>query len=196
MTVMTDQEWDAIASLLEHGWPGGFSEEAGDAYRVFLATRDAGAVLAALQRLVQRGGTFRPSAAEIVAALDPDPGRPTFEEAYAALFGPRGVVHARPDEAAMERAERVHPYLAAFVRVQGLDRLRTIGVDDPDYGAIERHRLREAWDRNVEACDGRVREGRALSALGQGGGDLRRLDPLAALYPDGGALPQLTGGDA
>jgi hypothetical protein len=175
----TDQSWDAFCSLLEHGWPGDFPEEAGDAYRALLDNYEPPEVVAALRTLLRRGKSFRPSASEIVGALAEDPTKPTFTEALSAI---RRVVPIRPNEAAIDAAERIHPYLAAFVRTAGLDRLRQWPIDDPEYGALERQRLREEWDRFVERADERVTAGLALETVGprlQLGP--RKLDFVAAL---------------
>lgn len=177
----TIDEWDAFAALLENGWPGEFSANAGQAYRVLLdpvSSRDA---LHALQKLVQTGGRFRPSAAEIAAAALADPGRPTWDEAFTVLFsGSSAVLRCRTEEGALERAGNVHPYIESFLRVQGYDRLRMLEVFDPDFGEQRRHILGQAYDRHVQTCDDRVRTGRALNGS-RGRGQLAQLNPLASL---------------
>lgn len=101
-------------------------------------------------------------------------GRPTFDEAYQLLFGPSSRV-LRHDE-----WDGVHPLVRSFAIRQGLDRLRTLGVDCPDYGEIRRRDLHAAWDAHCSAM-----EGRELKALTAPAGDrpavLKQLDPLAAL---------------
>lgn len=202
MTAWTEMEWDAFAALLERGWPGEFSEADGDAYRVLLAGVAPPLAVEALQVLVLRGGTFRPSAAEIVGQATADPGKPTFEEAYRLIFGARGVLKARPavatwstererqkllDQAALQRADELHPYVGAFVRTLGAGHLRMLPVDDEDYGPMRRRELREAWERFIVAADERIRTGRALEGLGRARQiGPRRLDPLGVL----GLTPQ------
>ena len=194
---MNDKEWAAVESLLEHGWPGAFDAAAGNAYRVLLADIEPARILAALKVLVQRGGTFRPSAAEIVAAATADPGRPTFDEVFAALFGPlpghRPILGVRGGEpAALEQADELHPFVGAFVRAQGYDRLRLLEVFDPEYGPLRRRELAEAWARHTEACDERIRTGRALDAAGRAARQIgpRKLDPLGLLGLDRRQLPE------
>lgn len=182
---MTDLEWETIEALLENGWPGDFTEAQGDAYRVFLSAFPAEALLEALQTLVQTGGTFRPSASEIVQTIRRDPGRPTFDETYRLLFGPRGAVLAGSQTAALAAADRAHPMVGAFIRAQGYDRLRMLLLDDPEWGEAERRRLEQAWDRHTEACDQRLATGRTLESMGRREQiGPRKLDPL-------GLLPEL-----
>jgi hypothetical protein len=80
-------------------------------------------------------------------------------------------------DAAQRLAER--PIVASFVERQGWDRLRNLPLDDPDWGEKHRKDLEGAWDRHVEAFDGRE-----VVALASGGREgLRQLDPLAGLSP-------------
>lgn len=181
---MTNEEWNGLTVLLDEGWPGPFRGDAERAYRTFLDGYDAVQVLEALHRLVHRGEKFRPSVAEVVAAITDDPGRPTWAEAYSALFGPRGAIAGARGKAgeAVARAEAVHPYVGAFLRAQGFERLRSVPVDDPDYGGLERKRLGDEWERFVVQCDERIATGRALDSLGRREQiGPRRLDPLGLL---------------
>jgi hypothetical protein len=157
---MSDQ-WAGIETLLEHGWPGEFTDPARAAYRILLVGLDPDQVLAALRSLVRKGGAFRPSAAEVAAAVAEDPSKPTFTEALSAI---RRVVPVRPDEAALERAEAIHPYLGAFIRACTLQRLRTWEIDDPQWGWKERERLQQEWDRFVARADHRVSSGVEIDA--------------------------------
>lgn len=192
---MTDLEWETIEALLENGWPGDFTEAQGDAYRVFLATHSAEALLEALQTLAQTGSTFRPSASEIVQAVNRDPGCPTFDEAYQLLFGRRGAVLAGSHHAAIAAGDEAHPMVGAFIRAQGYDRLRLLPLDDPDWGGAERRRLEEAWDRHLEACERRLATGRALESMGRREQiGPRKLDPLA-LLPELRPVVELEPGD-
>lgn len=156
---MTPDEWAGICTLLEHGWPGEFPDASRAAYAILLDGLNADQVVGALKAKVRQGGTFRPSAAEVAAAVAADPSKPTFDEALQAI---RRIVPVRPDEAALERAERVHPYLRAFVESVGLDRLRTWPIDDPEFGQLETAKLRDAWDRFVERADHRQASGVAI----------------------------------
>jgi hypothetical protein len=174
----TEKSWDAFCSLLEHGFPGPFPEEAGDAYRALLGDYEPAEIVKALRSLIRKGGRFRPSASEIVGELTTDPTKPTFTEALSAI---RQVVPIRPDSAALDRAERIHPYLAAFIRSAGLDRLRQWPIDDPEYGSVERKRLKDEWDSFVERADERVAHGLALEQSSASQLGLRRPDFAGAL---------------
>lgn len=209
----TDREWDAFAGLLERGWgwPAEFTVEDGDAYRVLLAGIPPARAVEALQVLVLRGGKFRPSAGEIAGQANKDAGKPTFEEAYRLIYGRRGVLSAQPrqttwssprerqaqcDQAALERADDLHPYISAFVRTLTPGYLATITVDDEEYGPLRRRELRESWDRFVTAADERVRTGRVLEQMGRRSQiGPRRLDPLGVLGITPPALELVEGAD-
>ena len=198
-------QWDVFAGLLDRGWPGELEPAGENAYRVLLDDCEPEALVAALKRLLHRGQRFRPSAAELLAEARRDPSAPTFDEAYVLIFGPRGVLAARPsraalqeardpraahNEAALERAQELHPLVYSFVARQGAERLRLLPLADPQYGELRRKELREAWDAHVEAA-----EGREVAALASGAGreGLRRLDPLVALEaaaPDSHQIPE------
>ena len=188
-----DETWTMFCALMRRGWPGEFTGADATAYRVLLDGTDPPQVVEALRRLLLRGQRFRPSAAELLGELRADPSRPTFAEAYRLIFGKGGVLRARPattrwasererlarfDDAARARAAGMHPLVAAFVDRQGLDRLRSLPLEDPDWGEKHRRDLEQQWDTHVEAFDGR--EVAAL-ATGRGRGELERFDPLAAL---------------
>lgn len=192
--------WDAFCALLEEGWPGEFDDTARASWRVLLDATPPETAIGALRTLLLEGRRFRPSVSELLAATRRDPGRPTFEEAYRLIWGPRGVLRARPtswgtaetaNEAAMARAREFHPSIAAFIERQGLDRLRMLDVDSDDYAELRRKELREAWDRFCEAIDGREI---AALALTRGTDGPHRFDPLAAL--DIGTAPALPAGEA
>jgi hypothetical protein len=211
MTVWAEEQWAMFFDLLDNGWPGDLDPSAAAAYQVLLDGMPPDEVVEALRRLLHQGARFRPSAAEILGARRRDASRPTFEEAYVMIFGPRGVLRARPavrryddeaerrrvhDEAARQRAASMHPLVAAFVERQGLDRLRHLPVDapgsadGPGEGHWARKELRDAWDRHVDAFDGRE-----VAVLASGGRlGLRQLDPLAALGAAGIPAPALTAG--
>jgi len=188
--VISPDEWETLCLLIEEGWPGEFNDATAKAWRVLLDDYDAPAVLAAIKALVAKGGAFRPSVAEVVAMIRHDPGRPTFEEFYRLCYGRHGFLRAtlpytgpvresekRRDEAARARIAGMHPLVGAFVERFGLGRLRTLEVDHDTYGELNRKDLREAWDRHVEAMDGRD-----VAALASGRRDgLRAFDPLTVL---------------
>lgn len=193
-------EWQQLAGLIEEWWPGEFDEPKANAWRIALDDFDAAEVLGALKMLLARGGTFRPSVAELIGEIRRDPTKPTFEEAYQLIYGPRGVMRATPrpggrydNEAAMlkarndarlERAQQLHPLVAEFVYRYGVDRLSRLEVDDPDYGQLRLKDLRDAWDRHCEAMEGRDVAELVAGQAGRLRG-LGRFDPLRALPASG-----------
>lgn len=169
---MTSDEWTGICTLLEHGWPGEFTDGQRAAYRVLLDGLNAEQVVTALRTLVRGGGTFRPPAAEIAAAVRADPSQPTWPEAYRDL---KRALFVRQDYFATPKvkeevccewlAERSHELVAAFFRAQTYETLSTLPLEDPDEdGTFTRKRLREDWERFVERADGRVAQGLPIDA--------------------------------
>lgn len=191
----TDDQWELLLSLLEHGFKARdpLTPPEIRAYRILMDRVEPEAATAALQELVLKAQVFRPVPGEIVAQARHDASVPTFDEAFALIFGRGGALKARrpagvyADASAMARADDAavwarlegrHPLVVAFVQRQGLDRLRQMPVDDPDEGMWRRKELREGWELHVDAFDGR--EVTAIVA-GSGREGLRRLDPLAGL---------------
>lgn len=164
---MLNEQWDAIGLLLDQGWPGEFPPEAQGAYRVLLDGYDPEQILAAIRVLVRRGGRFRPSASELAGELQSDPGRPTWGEAFRVLFANRGLLTLRPELFALQRAEERHPLLAAFIRQEGYDRLRSLPVHDPDWGERTRRDLERAWNGLGERADHRLASGMGLEEIGR-----------------------------
>ncbi len=204
--MITADEWETLCLLIEEGWPGEFTDATSSAWRVLLDDFDSTQVLGAVKTLVASGGTFRPSVAEIVAAIRHDPSAPTFEEMLRLVFGPDGIMRARPSvttfpdggamarayhEARKARAGEVHPLVGAFALRYGLDRLAGLELDHAEYGDLKRKELRASWDQHVKVMDGRD-----VAALvsGRRAEGLRAFDPLATL---GDTRPQIqTGGAA
>jgi hypothetical protein len=168
-------EWDAFAGLVEEGWPGTFDDDAAASWRVLLDGTAPGVAVTALRRLLYSGRTFypRPAVSDLLAELRHDASAPTFDEALVLLR--RALSHSTGDREALD-ALQAQPLVGAFAQRQGTQRLRMLPVDDPDWGEKTRRELREAWDRHVDAFDGRE-----VAALAAGTGELRQLDPLAAL---------------
>jgi hypothetical protein len=198
--------WAAFCALIDEAWPGSFDQHAEASYRTALDAYDPALVVRALQVLITSGQKFRPSVPELVAAIRSDPTRPTFEEALTLIFSPGGVLHARPDrralamyasererfaicnQAMLDRAAQFHPLIGSFVARYGLERLRMLPVDDPQWGNKHRADLERAWERHVAATDGRE----ALALASGRKGELRALDPLAAI---GQRQAQITEGE-
>lgn len=184
---MTDEEWDLIEGVLEECWPGDWNERTGPSYRLLLDDYPAASVVGALRKHVAAGPKYRPSASELGGALNEDPGIPTWTEVEEALLGPRGILRT-----GRELPEGSHEVLVAFVGAAGRERLGQRPFDDPQWGEVERRRLREDWDRFAERAEERRVHGLALASVGAPSGELRRLRPLAALGFD--ELRELTEG--
>lgn len=191
MTI-TDADWNRLFALLDDGWPGELTPDGADAYRTLLDGIAPESIVGGLRRLLHAGARFRPTPAEILAEARRDPSAPTFDEALILLFRRRGVLDVRvkgttdtnPNyraelyEKVAERLADLHPLVGGFVQRCGLERLRSMDIDDPTDGYWRRKELRETWDDFVDAQDGR--EVAAL-ASGTGARGLTQLDPLTAL---------------
>lgn len=192
---MTDEQWDAIAMLLDKGfkWKQPFGEASAAAYRVLLDGYDGEQIASALRMLIARGQVFGPTPGELVALIHHDPSRPTFDEMCRLVYGRGGILRARPrasswpdaaardrayHQAAMDRAAQLHPLVATFVDRVTLDWLRNLALDHDDYGELNRKDLLARWEAHVEAMDGRDV---AAIASGRRREGLQRFDPLAAL---------------
>lgn len=193
--MISQRDWEGLCSLIQEAWPGEFDEHTAKAWRVLLDDFDGAQVLAAVKACLARGGRWRPAVSEIVAEIRRDPGKPTFAEALRLIYGPGGVLRARTrvrkarwelgeherlnDEAAWECVAVLHPLIGAFVQRQGLERLRAMDLDDPEWGQARRKLLADEWEEFVD-----VAETRDVAALVAGRrGELDRFDPLRALGP-------------
>jgi hypothetical protein len=192
--MISSDDWTLLAGLIDEWWPGEFGETAAEAWRVGLEGYESTQVGAALRALLARGGTFRPSVSEIIAEIRRDPAKPTFAEAYTLIFGRDGVLSVRTrvskawweagererldDEAKLERARELHPLISAFIHTQGLDRLKRLDIDHPEYGEVRRKQLQGEWE---EFCDANETRDVAELVAGRGRGELGRFDPLRVL---------------
>jgi hypothetical protein len=192
--VIGPDEWESICLLVEEGWPGEFTDSAASAWRVFLDDYESAQVLAALKAMVARGGTFRPSVAQVVAEMRRDPSKPTFDEALVLIrralrAGRRPLTGSYDNEAQMlgareelvrEAALGMHQSVASFVgRCSDIGRLEDeiSELSGGEYAGARRRDLERRWEAHLEAF-----EGREISALAAGRRDgLRQLDPLGAL---------------
>lgn len=200
-----------VASALLGAWPETvtrWGREAISAYLVGLERRGLTVeqVIGAIDTW-PAGSDFPPSAPNLAAAALRDPSAPTFVEAYRLIYGPDGILRAQPsvrrrfaddgerqrayDQAALDRARGAHPLVCSFVIRYGIARLRDLPLDDPEHGDIRRRELEAAWDRHVEAMDGR--DAAALAAR-MPRGELGRFDPLAVLGAGRAELVESTGG--
>lgn len=175
--------WDDVASVLLTRWPAQKWEPMRLVGYIDELKADGLAVEDAMFGLRASASAFVPSVGEVrtLARKVTDAAQPTFDEMYEALLGKRGILHSPKFE---EKAERLHPLVLAFVRQQGVSRLRSTHFEDPDDGHWRRRELRDSWERHVEAC-----EGRDLAALttGRGAGGLRRIDGPALSITERGA---------
>lgn len=206
---MTDDEWLAVRSLLRHTFvlteQNGYGEAKDRAYRLSLDAYDPLAVVAALRRLQREGQKFVPAVADILRKLEDDPTLPTFTEvltaARACWGGGRALAAANGEPYRDEHVLRwieanVHPWVAAFFASYGLDTIRGLPLDDPQYGGLERQRFGERWDEWLARAGERVAAGLPIGAA-----EIRRslgparFDAVAALRGAGQARA-LESGDA
>ena len=193
----TADEQREVGQVLLGSWPGTVSAWGREAIAAYLGELKARGLSAEEVVFAVRswpaGSDFPPSAPNLAAAARKDPSKPTFDEMVALVYGPRGVLRARPSEsswadegergraynrAALERARELHPLVGSFVARYGVERLRMLELDHPEYGALKRRDLLASWEAHVEAMGKRDV---ALSIAGRGRGELSRVDPLAAL---------------
>jgi hypothetical protein len=179
MTAWTDEQWAVFCACIAEWWPGEFTDGARSAWRIALDAVDPATAMLTAKQLLHSGEKFRPSCSSFLFAVRRDPSRPTFDEAL--LLIRRALMATYTDGEAIERLSP-QPLVAAFASRQGVARLRTLPIDDPDWGEKTRRELREAWDRHVDAFDGRE-----IAAIASGSSDLRQLDPLASLQLGSGA---------
>lgn len=187
--------WNEVGQALVGSWPSQVSMWGRDGIAAYLAELEARGVTfeAALVAIRSCGAEqkFPPSAPELAALARRDPSRPTFEEAYRLIYGAGGVLNApvrytggpiidrdaKKEDAMRARMADIHPLVASFIERFGLGRLQALEIDHDVYGEANRKQLREAWDRHVEAI-----EGREIAAIASGRRDgLRGFDPLQAI---------------
>ena len=178
LTAWTDEQWETFCALMDEWWPGDFGGGARAAWRVALDAVEPAVAAETATRLLHKGQKFRPSASEFLFAVRRDPGQPTWDEAYHLIFGRKGILAAWSDKRLQaERVNAAHSLVRSFVERQTIERLMSIPVDDPEWGAKNRKDLEDKWAAHVEAMDSRE-----VAALAAGSRDgLRQLDLLGAL---------------
>lgn len=183
-------DWEAFCALIAISWPGDFTDADRNGWRILLDGIDPQQAIEALKRLLHSGRKFypRPAVSDLLAELRSDPSQPTFDEALVLLlrsfrarpermiFDHEGEQLAAEDEASLQLLRDAHPLVASFAERQGIRRLKELPLGDPEWGEQRRRELRDAWDRHLEATDGRE-----IAALASGREGLRQLDPLASL---------------
>lgn len=170
---MNQVEWDRIAETLEYGFTWRTGEEWTDTkervYRTWLDGYEQAPVLAALGKLMLAERKWGPAIADIVGAIEHDPGIPQWPAVQRIIFA---------SDSELRRLGDLHPALQQWISRQGgLRALRLRPVNDEQSGRWEAKELRESWAEHVEQWTGRRHH---TIALGRGDGNLTRLQPLAA----------------
>jgi hypothetical protein len=173
---MSRDEWATIAARMEAYWPGSpFSQTVQSLWFERLAAYDGRQVAVAIDVVMAEGSAFLPSLGQLLKAISLDPSVPTSADAVQ-------LVERCSRDTDRPLPSDLHPLVVSFIERQGRKRLGQVPLGDPDWGEKHRRDLERAWEAHVEAFEGREVAARAAGA----GGDLKHLDPLAAL-----ARPQL-----
>jgi hypothetical protein len=169
---VTDQDWQRLADLLANWWPGEWTAARDEAYRVALDRYTPLQVLNALEARLRAGETFRPSAAQLVAAIigqdmPPAPSWPAVCEALATHPALRQLPrreysdeeNARLARAVAQAALEIHPAVAGMLADVGVEVLRNAPLDqrfpppDGERGIQERMwlaRLRDGFQVRID----------------------------------------------
>lgn len=170
---MDQAQWDEIAETLEYGFTWRTGEEWTAAkertYQRWLGGYDHAIIVAALGKLMLAREKWGPAIADIVGAVEHDPGLPSWAEVQQVIFAPAHKVR---------QLGKVHPAMAAWIgRMGGLNAIRRLPVADEQQGRWELKRLRDSWTEHAEQWTDRRHHN---IALGRGDGQLKQLQPLAA----------------
>lgn len=178
---MTD--WRDVSTALLGSWPSVVASWGKEGIAAYLGELQARGVTPddALLAIRTSDGALPPSAGQLAKLTRRDPDEPTFEEAFAQIYGPGGVFGFR------RAGVTVSTLVLAFVESYGRGRLRHLDVDHEDYGHIRRRELQAAWEQFLRAME--ERDAAAVAAIAAGGrrGRLGRFDPRGAL-PAGAPL--------
>jgi hypothetical protein len=178
--MITDDEWEVIASILENGYPGSpWTQTASRAYRVLLSDYSTEQIIAALKVYNRVSGPgFRPSAKDIVQTIVKPVKRLSWPEIELWLVGDgtnRGVISGSwTQEQIVGAAAQVDPVLASYVAARGVAGLAMIPFDDPEWGGKHRRDLQKDYERFCEGADERVARGLELPAAARVAGALER----------------------
>lgn len=133
-TIEVTPEWQVVFGLLDGGWPGTPTDADRLAYMTFLNDLDHRTIARALRQLAKRGQKYRPTPAEVRAAIphEPLPRTTETDEAWQQVLG-----LARP---------RLDPRTAAMwidplVLAGELDRVLVMDAPDPVLAWVERRYL-------------------------------------------------------
>lgn len=181
---MTDDEWDAIAYVLEEGWHGQFPDDKRRVTRMFIDAYDPEVVMAALHRIAQNGKPFRPESPEIIKAIRDVtvPPVPSWAEAWHVVQ--RAMSRSGRDgiSKTMEwLRERQHPVVAAFVDVEDLRQLTMTEFWDPEWGPARIKGLEQRWAQFVAVANERLERGLAIESHARRTIGPARFDPTKAL---------------
>jgi hypothetical protein len=200
---MSDVEWAMVSSMLGEWWPGEWSASKAEAYRMAVGNLPAEKVTEALQRRLQAGERFRPSAAELYASTvgtaqmtvrSPEEAWSLIEAAiakvgcsvYAKEFDAR-------HQAAIDWLAEQDAVVAAFAARRGLCGKGSLGhepVGDPTYGGAVTNRIGKDYKEFVGRVQERVALGRPgvtpemleVRSRGERGGGMKEL--LDRLRPE------------
>lgn len=195
---MRDDEWAACSLLIEQGFRGDFDDAARKAYRILLDRFDSGEIVLAIQALVESGLQFRPAPGEIVSMIRKTQTSPTpsWEETWNWLKQAMDRWR-KPDQDTLDwLTERCHPVVGSFAGLVTLPWLRSQEFFCPDRGGMLVHQLKTRWEEFVEVAEQRLLTGRALTAVGRGGGQPKTLDAASVVAGLRRQRGELEAGDA
>lgn len=189
---MTAEEWELVATELDHGFQGGFGQSGPDdaagaaqeaVYRRHLGELEAETVTAAIALVLQDGQEWLPKPGQLLAAvrrLQPGASSVPFAVAWATVQAALRKAYVHPDTGTAEelqRAERLFVQAvdavageaaARWAAARGRRGLGQERVDDQDHGGAVLHRLEQEYARFAAQVqeDGKV--GLALQRVGRG----------------------------
>jgi hypothetical protein len=172
---MTRKEWDTIALLIDNGWRGDFDETRSETYRMFLGEFEHGEVMVALRLLSEEGKPWTPSVPEITKAIRSSQERslPSFSELWAVLQ--RAMRLRVDDDGVAVVEESCGPVAAAFVKAEGMRRLKLTEFWNPDLGELRVKELERRWKDFADRAGDRARLGLAFQAGGRRESGLGRM---------------------
>jgi hypothetical protein len=168
--------WENVVEALLGSWPDRVNAWGERAITAYLGELQARGLTSeqALDAIRASTSSFPPSAGELAKLAHTDPSRPSFQEAYRAIYGSKGITWSHYRERALEQA---HPLVRAFAESYGIDRLGMLEVDHSEYGGAVRRDLERAYEQFAERSDQRelasVRHGR-----------LGRINPQIGVRPE------------
>lgn len=163
--MIPDDEWDAVASVLENGYPGSpWTASTSRAYRILLSDFSAMQIIDALKVYNRvEGKGFRPSAKDLVQTIVKNVQKLSWPEVEFWLIGDgktRGVISGSwTQEQVVGAAAQVDPILASFVASRGIAGLAMIPFDDPEWGGKYRRDLQRDYEKFSGDAEERVARG-------------------------------------